>query len=154
MEPWYTEDNEAQDRMAFAIGRFLRRLWKFILIASVVSLVGWIGFTQHSQFESFFFPEWPWLQGYVDSAPHQAFGSWWWWVSITIIGLWVFYRYFLRMILLFMIALAGSRPAAGQSGGIHAIIILGLFLFVGMFGYLLWEEYVAHFPSPPGWPRR
>ena len=152
MENWYTEGNEAQDRMAFAIGRFFRRLWKFMLIAPIVARVGWFGFTYHTQHESFFFTEWEWLQGYVDSAPHQAFGSWLWWVSITIIGLWVFYRYFLRMILLFMIALAGSRPAAGQSGGIHAIIILGLFFAVGGFAFLLWEEYVAHFPSPPGWP--
>ena len=152
MEPWDTEGYEAPQQREFDWGPWLRRLWIFMLIAPVVARVGWLGFAYHSQLDLFFFTEWPWLQEYVDSAPHQAFGAWLWWVAITIIGLWVFYRYILEKMLFVMVAMLGTRASAGQSEGYHAIIILGLFLFVGIFAYILWGEYVTHFPSPPGWP--
>ena len=152
VEPWDTESNESQEQREFAWGLWLRRFWIFMFFAPIVARVGWLGFANHHHYDPFFFTEWPWLQGYVDSASHQAFGAWLWWVSITIIGLWVFYRYIMGKMLWVMVALLSTRASAGQSAGYHVVIILGLFLFVGMFAFLLWEEYVAHFPSPPGWP--
>ena len=134
-----------------------------MLIAPIVARVGWFGFTYHSQHESFFFTEWEWLQGYVDSAPHQAFGAWLWWVSITIIGIWVFYRILLVGTLRFLGALTVRMSEASHSSiiiflGLFFIIVLlsvfflGLFLFLGIFALSSWEDYIEHFPPLPGWP--
>lgn len=133
-------------------GLQLRRWFKYLLFYAVVARIGWYGFINHPRHDSFFFGEWPWLQGYVDSAAHQAFGSWLWWVAISIIGVWVFYEYVLEKFVIGTSLLMAPRSGPGMADPVYGFIVVGILGTVGILVYLMWEGYVAAFPSLPGWP--
>ena len=134
-------------------GLQLRRWFKYLLFYAVVARIGWYGFINHPRHDSFFFGEWPWLQGYVDSAAHQAFGSWLWWVAISIIGVWVFYEYVLEKFVIGT-SLLMQLPDRGRGWRIQSMVLLwwAYSVLLAYWCTSCGRGMLQAFPSLPGWP--